>query len=107
MQEEKYDELRNRSTDMLEHLFGQERAIAQQAVRSEMDKMVKSGEALRLSDEEERLLKAFRRFKGRMKKNGEVFKWQTRLSTIDEALRLVEIAGDEDCLLVDPQEVCG
>ena len=45
------------------------------------------GKALTLSDEEMDLLRAFRRFKLRMRKNPETFTWNTRMP---EGVQLVE-----------------
>jgi hypothetical protein len=49
--------------------------------------MKAEGKALELSDEEIDLLRAFRRFKIRLRKDGEVFRWQTRKP---EGVQLVE-----------------
>ncbi len=97
MQEQKYDELRDRSTDALEKLFDHERVLAQQVIRSQVDQMLASGEALTLTDEEERMLRSFRRFKLSCKP-GAVFKWQTRP---EEGV----LVSQETGLVRDPQEV--
>lgn len=60
--------------------------------------MKAEGKALELSEEEEQMLKSFRRFKLRMRKNGEVFKWQTRLP---EGVQIAEETG----IVIHPQEV--
>ena len=44
----------------------------------QIEEMRAEGKALTLSDEEIGLLRSFRRFKLRMRKDGEVFTWQTR-----------------------------
>ena len=52
---------------------------ARALIHQEIESMRSEGKALTLSDEEFRLIESFRRFKLRMRKNGEVFTWQTRL----------------------------
>jgi len=76
MQEMKYNELEARAS-LTAELDSVKKLEARSRVRDVIDQMRASGEALTLSDEEERMLWAFRRFKLRMKKNGEVFTWQT------------------------------
>jgi hypothetical protein len=67
-------------------------------VRDEIERMKASGEALVLTDEEERMLWSFRRFKLRLRKDGEVFKWQTRRA---EGVLL----ASETAEIVHPSEV--
>ena len=55
------------------------------------------GKALTLTEEEENMLWAFRRFKLRMRKQGEVFTWQTRRA---ESIVLAE----ETAEILLPQE---
>ena len=97
MQERKFEELEDRASaselaDSLKQLEARER------VHKEIEAMKAEGKALELSDEEEQMLRSFRRFKLRMRKNGEVFKWQTRLP---EGVALAEQTGS----IVHPQEV--
>ncbi len=77
MQEMKYEELENRSIpasiqDALKKL--EARAL----IHQEIEAMRSEGKALTLADEEFKMLESFRRFKLRMRKDGEVFTWQTR-----------------------------
>ena len=96
MQEQKFRDLEDRASlsaeiDAIKKLEARERVLA------EVENMKQSGEALALSDEEIKLLQSFRRFKLRMRKNGEVFKWQSVLP----AFEVVQETG----LIADPQEV--
>jgi hypothetical protein len=75
---------------------------ARRAVENELEEMKGSGRILLMSDEEERLIRSFRRFKGQLKRDGEVFKWQTRRDAFEEG-RLIE--APESVLVRDPQEV--
>ncbi len=54
-----------------------QRALAE-AIQKKVDQMTADGRAFTLTDEEERIIKSFRRFKANCKKDGEIFKWQTR-----------------------------
>lgn len=77
MQEAKYRDLENRAVEpALKDAF--ERLKASTRVHDEIERMKASGEAMVLTDEEEKMLWSFRRFKLRMRKDGEVFTWQTR-----------------------------
>jgi hypothetical protein len=77
MQEMKYDELERRAADTGE-LDAVRKLEARARVLEQIELMKAKGEALVLSEEEEKMLHAFRRFKLRMRKDGEVFTWQTR-----------------------------
>ena len=81
MQEMKYSELENRASAEPERLDALKQLEARARVKHVIDQMRETGEALTLTDEEERMLWSFRRFKLRMRKNGEVFKWQSALPT--------------------------
>jgi hypothetical protein len=74
---EKYNELERRAsvTGELDAIRGLE---VRSRVHREIEQMKEEGKALVLSEEEENMLRSFRRFKLRMRKNGEVFRWQTR-----------------------------
>lgn len=77
MQEMKYDELERRASvtsesDLIRKMEARSR------VHHEIELMKEEGKALVLSEEEENMLRSFRRFKLRMRKDGEVFTWQTR-----------------------------
>jgi hypothetical protein len=77
MQEQKFQELETRAsetgvTDQIKKLEARAR------VHQEIEAMKAEGKAFELSTEEESMLKEFRVFRLRMKKDGEVFTWQTR-----------------------------
>ena len=99
MQERKYVELEERAAAVPEqaersHL---EKLIAKQRIRQEIDLMRAEGKALTLTDEEMDMLQSFRRFKLRMRKDGEMFSWQTRMP---EGVQLVE----ETAQILHPNE---
>jgi hypothetical protein len=101
MQERKFEELEDRATATFEKAERSDHVKQLEArarIAQEIEKMREEGKALTLSDEEFDLLKSFRRFKLRMKKNGEVFKWQTRLP---DNVTIAEETGQ----IVHPQEV--
>ena len=64
----------------------------------ETKQMTEDGEALILSDEEIAVVRSFRRFKTMMRKDGEVFKWQTRRES-------GVVLAEETALIYQPQEV--
>lgn len=99
MQELKYNELETRASAELEQEFSalERKLMARQMIHREIEEMKKTGEAHSLSDEEVRLLTAFRRFKAQCKA-GNVFKWQTRPA---EGVTL----HTDTSLISDPQEV--
>ena len=74
---EKYDELAQRACiaereDIVRQFEARARVLdAIQAMKDE-------GKALELSDEEIKMIESFRRFRLRMRRDGEVFTWQTR-----------------------------
>lgn len=81
-----------------------------EAVSRHVDQMTKDGEAFRMSDEEVRMIQSFRRFRANCRKDGEVFKWQTRKpSPAEQQAQLVERPivepSAENGLIEDPQEV--
>lgn len=97
MQEMRYSELEERASipnerDLVKALEARSR------IHAEIEKMRNEGKALTLTGEEENMLRSFRRFKLRMRKNGEVFTWQTRLS---EDVQLVK----ETAKIIHPSEV--
>ncbi len=99
MQEQKFDELEHRASNVgqLDEIRNLE---ARARVHQEIELMKAEGKALELSDEEERMLHSFRRFKLRMRKHGEVFTWQTRKP---EGVQIVE----ETANILHPSEVAG
>ncbi len=96
MQEMRYDELENRASQsaMRDDI---QRLEARARVHSVIEAMKEEGKALVLSEEEENMLRSFRRFKLRMRKDGEVFKWQTRRP---DGVQLVE----ETAEIIHPQD---
>ena len=77
MQEQKFTELERRASDV-ERLDLIRTLEARARVVHAIEEMKAEGTALSLSEEEIRMLEAFRRFKLRMRKDGEIFTWQTR-----------------------------
>lgn len=104
MQEQKYNELREETaSEMSDSLFGEnahqraKRAL-EEAIQKKVDQMTADGRAFTLTDEEERIIKSFRRFKANCKKDGEIFKWQTRRN---EGV----IEAPDTVFVRDPQDV--
>ena len=89
MQEQNYEELDTRTSDLMkaERADLVKKLEARSLIHAEIEKMRSEGKALTLSDEEFSLLESFRRFKLRMRKDGEVFTWQTRKP---EGVQIVE-----------------
>jgi len=77
MQEQKFEELENRASET-EGVDQIRKLEARARVHQEIEAMKSEGKAFELSAEEELMLKEFRVFKLRMKKDGEVFTWQSR-----------------------------
>lgn len=85
MQEQKYNELEERVTRLAEDAVPADMTNAmlrkletRHQIHQEIEAMRAEGKALTLADEEIDLLVAFRRFKLRMRRDGETFTWQTR-----------------------------
>jgi hypothetical protein len=78
MQEMKYSELERRAAESAGALDAVKQLEARTRVRDVIDAMKTEGTAMVLTDEEENMLRSFRRFKLRMRKDGDVFTWQTR-----------------------------
>jgi len=99
MQEQKYDELETRAsmTAEMDHI---KKLEARSRVHQEIELMKQEGKALVLTGEEEDMLRSFRRFKLRMRKDGEVFTWQSRKP---EGVQIAE----ETAEIVHPSEVLG
>ena len=97
MEERKYDELEQRASlsAELDHVKRMETRLR---VHQEIEKMRESGEAQTLTAEEMEMLFAFRRFKLRMRKDGELFTWQTRRP---DGVQLAEQTAE----IVHPNEV--
>src|SRR5882672_10542475 len=97
MQERKFDELESRAS-VSEGLDSIRQLEARTRVAKEIELMKAEGKALELSDEEAEMLHSFRRFKLRMCKTHDTFKWYTAKP---EGVQLAA----ETCLIVHPQEV--
>ena len=99
MNQETYNEVEERSSASLNEIYAH---MGQQTARSVIHQQIENlksvGKVLILSDEEERLLASFRRFKAACKKAGDVFKWQTRP---DDGV----ILPPDQVLVHDPSEV--
>jgi hypothetical protein len=97
MQEQRFDELERRAglSKLVDDL---KKAETADRVHGVIEEMKAEDKILTLSAEEEDLLRSFRRFKLRMRKNGEVFTWQTALP---QGVQLAEETGQ----IVHPQEV--
>lgn len=92
-----YQELEDRAMPS-EVMDAVKKLEARAIIHQEIEAMREEGKALTLADEEFRLLESFRRFKLRMRKQGEVFKWQTRMP---DGIQLVSDTAE----VVTPQEV--
>jgi hypothetical protein len=107
MQEQKYSELEERVSRLAEEAIPADmtnamlrKLEARHRVHQEIEAMRAEGKAITLSDEEIDLLSAFRRFKLRMRKDGEIFTWQTRRP---EGVQIVEDTAE----IVLPSEAVG
>ncbi len=96
MQEQKYDELERRAS-LSEEADLIKKMEARARVHQEIELMKEEGKALVLTAEEEEMLRSLRRFKLRMTKNSDVFKWQTRKP---DGVQIVE----ETANIVHPSE---
>ena len=83
MNEEKYNELEERVSQLAEEAIpeGTKNALLRKLeqrnrIHQEIEAMRAEGKALTLTDEEIDLLRSFRRFKLRMRKSTEMFTWQ-------------------------------
>lgn len=109
MNSETHEHISVLAGEKMEHLIDsspflrrqERRELAAETVRAEMAAMEAAGRVLQLTDEEVRLLRAFRRFKATMKKAGKCFRWQTVPLETDV---LVVDCGDA-AHIIDPQDV--
>jgi hypothetical protein len=97
MESRKFEELENRASVVAE-ADAIKKLEARVRVQKEIELMKEEGKALVLTQEEEDMLRAFRRFKLRMRKDGEVFKWQT---CVPEGVQI----ADETAEVRHPSEV--
>lgn len=96
MQERKFDELETRAAVTAE-IDAVRKLESRARVHREIELMKAEGKAFELTAEEEDMLRSFRRFKLRIRKDGEVFKWQTRLP---EGVQIV----DDTAEILSPSE---
>lgn len=88
MEDRKYSELENCAVGGMAEMDKRAMSFAMRdeirrletraVIHAQIEDMRAKGEALTLSEEEIKLLESFRRFKLRMRKDGEIFTWQTR-----------------------------
>lgn len=97
MQEQKYSELESRACEPAELDFVK-KLEARARIYQEIDAMRAEGFALTITDEEIQMLESFRRFKLRMRKDGEMFTFQTRKP---EGVQIVQ----ETAEIIHPSEV--
>lgn len=84
MDERSLRELAQRSAkDVVQDLLGPNAHSKAQramdlAVAKHVEQMTRDGKIFRLTEEEVRMVRSFRKFKALIKRDGDVFKWQTR-----------------------------
>lgn len=79
MNQDAYNELASKSSEDLDRVFSQiTHAQAVSVIHRQLENLKAQDKVLILSDEEERMLASFRRFKAKMRKPSEIFTWQTR-----------------------------
>jgi hypothetical protein len=100
MNSERFEEFENRLALPLDDATRRDevrRAELRSLAQDIIGEMKSEGKAMELTEEEERMLWSFRRFKLRMWKNGEVFRWQT---SKPEGL----VVAAETAQIIAPQE---
>ena len=104
MNDHTLNDVTEESTRLLEELISENDVPARLSVKRRVEQVlaekVEQGEVLRVTDEEERMIWCFRKFKLRNSKPGAVFKWQTH----PEAGIVVLQPGD-GALISDPRDV--
>jgi hypothetical protein len=78
MQSQKFQELEARASHVPESIDAIKKLEARSRVHEQIELMKAEGKAFELTSEEEDMIRSFRRFKLRMRKDGEVFTWMTR-----------------------------
>lgn len=96
MNSEKFSELQERSSSYLADKFAAMKEHAEHVIAEKVSQMKAAGEAHELSNDEEQMLLAYKRFDAKSPP-GSVFKWRTPTHS-----RIVTPA--EPSLLVHPQE---
>jgi hypothetical protein len=99
MQQDKLDEVNELAVSALHKDFGVLKEHAEHFVNESLLKKVEEDEAMVLSEDEERMLREYRRFITRSKP-GAIFKWQTS----EDNTKLV--LPEEPCLIQDPRSCC-
>lgn len=106
MQERTLDELGESSSARLEEVFRQKSELkaleADAVIRQRLEEMKGDGSVLMLSEDEERMLRAYRSFRLRSK-YGDIFKWRCHGKAETVAGEEIE-AARETGLIVDPRE---
>ena len=112
MNDERFDEVQDESSerthDLFDRMFGVKvndpanRLLAEETTRSVMEEKVEAGEILRLTDEEDRLIRSFRQFKAKLRQHQKraPFKWFT--SPVEGI-----VEPPETVLIEDPSAVAG
>ena len=101
MNQEGFEKLEKSSATTLVDRFAALREQAEQVVAERVEALKATGDAIELSDEEIRMIRAYRRFVSRTKPGG-VFSWRSRDATENK----IVTPGDVSIIL-DPQEVSG
>lgn len=105
MQEITYEQLGDSASKTLEEMFRKDSEVkaleADAVIRNRLEEMKGDGSVLMLSEDEERMLRAYRSFRLRSK-YGDVFKWRCH-SKKDALTGSVEVCR-ETGLIVDPRE---
>lgn len=99
MQREGFEELQSLATIKLHEKFGLFKEHVEHLVNQSIEEKIDKEEAVVLSEDEERMLKEYRRFKCRSKP-GDIFKWQTPENDIKI------VTPEEPSLILDPRACC-
>lgn len=100
MNTEKFAELESKASESLVSRMQALREQADQVIHEQVETMKASGAALELSDDEERMLRAYKAFVRRTKP-GAVFSWKTPV--VPAAI----VTPDDVSIILDPQDVSG
>lgn len=98
MNSEKIPQLIDRSSSTLAEKFAAMKEHAEHVIATEVESMKANGEAHELTDDEEQMLLAYKRFHAKSKP-GSVFQWRT--PRVQQSI----VAPPPAALLVHPQEV--
>lgn len=98
MQEQTLSEVQARAADQAGERDVVRKLEAHAHTTAVLEEMRAEGKVITMTEEEIQVLEAFRRFKARVRKNGEVFRWQTSKP------EGVQLASDTS-LITHPNEV--